>query len=165
MAARDLIDSGAGTQIGQAADHAPLMQAEAVLHAQAAARGQHAEVGIGADADVGRVVPLVGQAFVYGHASPRNGEAVLPVGKVGEGDDAMFAYAYGFKQHGFCIMQVLQGVNLQHYIKAGIAKHAQAFVQIELQHRYAALHAGVDIGIVNFYAIACAAAVLLQVLQ
>ena len=68
-------------------------------------------------------------------------------------------------QHGFGVAQVLQGVDLQHHVKRGVVKHGQAFVQVELDHVDAALHAGQNIGVVNLDAIAGASARALQMVQ
>ena len=38
----------------------------------------------------------------------------------------------GFAQHDLGVAQVLQGVDLQHHVKTVVAKHGQAFVQVEL---------------------------------
>ena len=124
-----------------------------------------AEVAEGADPDVGRVVPLVGQPFGNGHMSTQHAETVGPVGKVGEGNDANTANACGFAQHGFSVAQVLQGVDLQHHVEAVVFKNGQAIVEVELQHVDALLQARLDFGVVDFDTVATALAVGLQVGQ
>jgi S-adenosylmethionine:tRNA ribosyltransferase-isomerase len=55
----ELEHADAGHQVREAAHDAAVLDAEGVEHAQAVLARQHLEVGVGADADVGRVVPLV----------------------------------------------------------------------------------------------------------
>ena len=142
-----------------------VLQAKSVHHLQMVFAGQITKVSKRAHADVGRVVPLVGQALGHGHAALQHAQAVEPVPKIGEGHDAYAAHTHRFAQHGFGIAQVLQRVDLQHHIKRLVGKQAQAFVQVQLQHIDAALHTGVHIGIAELHAIAGAAIVLLQMGQ
>ena len=126
---------------------------------------QHFKILVRAHADVGRVVPLVGQAARDGHAPLQDGQPVGPVRKVGKGHHAGAAHTGSFAQHHFGVAQVLQRVDLQHHVKTVVAKHGQAFVQVELDHIDSALHAGQHVGVVNLHAIAGAAALALQVRQ
>ena len=87
------------------------------------------------------------------------------MGKVGEGDDAAAPDAGGFLQHGFGVAQVLQGVDLQHHVKAVVLKHGQAVFQVELQHVYAPAHAGQHVGIVQLHTVAGAATLALQKIE
>lgn len=119
----------------------------------------------GADPDVGRVVPLVGQALGDGHVTLQHAQAVGPVRKIGKRDDAHAPHACGLAQHGFGVAQVLQGVDLQHDIEAVVLEDGQPVVQVELQYVDALLQAGLHLGVVDFDPVAAALALGLQVGQ
>jgi hypothetical protein len=74
-------------------------------------------------------------------------------------------HAGGLAQHDLGVAQVLQGVDLQHHVERVVAKHGQAFVEIELDHVHPALHAGQHVGIVDLDAVATAPPLALQVGQ
>ena len=70
-AALELEDRDAGAQVRPAPHGPAVLDAERVEDAQAVLERQHLEIGIGADADVRRVVPLVGQHPRHRHAPAR----------------------------------------------------------------------------------------------
>ena len=87
------------------------------------------------------------------------------MGKVGKGHHAHAPHAGGLAQHRLGIAQVLQGVNLQHHIERLVFKHAQALLQVELNHRHTSLHASQHIGVIYFHAVAGAPTLRLQKAQ
>jgi hypothetical protein len=87
------------------------------------------------------------------------------VGEVGEAEDAYAPDPRGLDQHALGIAQVLQGVELQHHVEAGVVEQRQAVFQVELDHVDAALRGRQHIGVGDLDAVAAAAAVLHQVRQ
>jgi len=81
---------------------------------------------------------------------------------LGKATIADASHARGFAQHDFGIAQMLQRADLQHDVEAGVLEHRQTFVEVELDDLHAALHAGQNVGIVDFDAVAGAIALLLQ---
>ena len=98
--------------IGQPAHFAPVLQPERVEDAQAVFVCQHFKILVRAHADIGRVVPLVGQAARDGHAPLQDGQPVGPVRKVGKGHHAGAPHTGSFAQHDLGVAQVLQRVDL-----------------------------------------------------
>jgi len=84
------------------------------------------------------------------------------VGEVREADDADPADARRLAQHPLGILQVLQGVELEDDVEALVLEQRQAVLEVELDDIDAALVAGEDVGVVDFDAVAAAAALARQ---
>ena len=162
QAALELEDGDAGEQVRPGADDLARLNAERVEDAQAVLLRQHLEVGVGADADVRRVVPLVGQNARHRHAAGGDVQAIRPVREVGKADDADAADARRLAQHALGVAQVLQRVELQHDVEAAVVEQRQAFLEVQLDDVDAALVAGEHVGVGDLDAVAAAAALALQ---
>jgi PAS domain S-box-containing protein len=71
-------------RLGQRRTTWPSCRPKASVTAQAALARQHLEVGVGADADVGRVVPLVGQRLGHRHAAAATRSRLGQCAKLGK---------------------------------------------------------------------------------
>ena len=150
------------SRLGQRAHDPAGLDAERVEDRQAVLARQDLEVGVGADADVRRVVPLVGQHARHRHAAGGDVQAVRPVREVRKADDADAADARRLAQHLLGVAQVLQRVELQHDVEAAVLEQRQPFLEVELDDVDAALRAGEHVGVGDLDAVAAAAALALQ---
>src|SRR5688572_15857251 len=76
--ALELEDGRAGAGVRQPAHLAAFLHAEGIEHAQTVLAREHLKILEGADANIRRVVPLVGQAARHRHAAARDAQAVGP---------------------------------------------------------------------------------------
>jgi len=153
----------ARAQVWPAMDRDAVLDSERVQDAQPVLARQHFEIGERADADVRRVVPLVGQHARHRHAARCDLKPVRPVREIGEADDAAAADTRGLAQHLLGVAQVLQRVELQHDVEALVLEQREALLEVELHDVDAALRAREHVRIVDLDAIAGALPVFAQV--
>src|SRR5690606_9682665 len=116
---------------------------------------QALEVLEGAEVDVRRVVPGVGQEVRNRHAAfCRQVPAAAPVAEVGEGDDAGLADAQHLGQYLVRVVQRLQRLGHDHHVEAVAGEVAQTQVEVLFDDVDAALDAQGDLVRVDFQAVA-----------
>ena len=125
----------APAQAQQGGVAAAARQAQGIRDADAVLPAQGAEILKGRQVDVGRVVPMEGQRTGDRHpALEAQAQAVPPVSKVREADNAFARHAQHFAQHQPRLAHHLERL-AEHGIVVGlIGNHAQALVQVALEH-------------------------------
>src|SRR5690554_1559769 len=122
------------------------------FYANAFLSTQGFEVLEGTQPYIGRVVPFIRQGFRFGHTSAKcEAPTQAPVREVGKGDYAFCPEPQHFVEHFVWPTYRLQRLCHQHNVEAVVFKVVQSLsIEILLDHRDPAIHAGGYVVGINF---------------